>query len=59
MCPFCKKEGRTCAVKEQPNGKIACECGAHSWPNMAVYAETMRRMNLTLVGTPQIWTQGM
>ena len=59
MCPLCKKEGTTCAVKEQPNGKIMCGCGKHSWPNMAVYAETMRRANLTTVGNPAIWTQGM
>ena len=59
MCPFCKKEGIDCVVKEQPNGRITCGCGKHSWPSMAVYAESMRRANLTVVGNPHIWTQGM
>jgi hypothetical protein len=58
MCPFCKQEDqRDCRVKEQPNGRLACECGKHSWPNSAVYIESCRRANLTIVGRTHIWTQ--
>jgi hypothetical protein len=59
MCPFCKQENRDCPVKEQPNGRIVCECGLHSWPNSAVYTECVRRANLTVVGRTHIWTQAM
>ena len=59
MCPFCLLEHRSCVIKELPSGRLVCECGAHAWPNSAVYAETCRRQNLTVVGEPHIWTQGM
>jgi len=57
MCPFCKD--RACKVVEQPSGKLACECGRHSWPNSAVYAETCRRGSLTVVKTVHDWTQSL
>lgn len=56
MCPFCKNQ--SCKVTERPDGKLACECGKHSWPNAAVYAEALRRKNLTVVKTVHTWTQG-
>lgn len=59
MCPLCQRENRKCAIEELPNGRIVCACGLHSWPNSAVYAETCRRMNLTIEGQAHIWTQGM
>ena len=55
MCPFCKD--KVCKVIEQPSGRLACECGRHSWPNSAVYAESCRLANLTVVGMVQSWTQ--
>ena len=55
MCPFCKD--RPCRVIEQPNGRLMCECGRHSWPNSSVYAETLRRANLTVVHMVHDWTQ--
>lgn len=58
MCPFCRDLPKPCAVIEQPSGKLVCECGRHAWPNGAVYAETCRRANLTVVGTVHTWTQG-
>ena len=59
MCPFCKHDDRTCQVHEQPDGRLVCDCGRHSWPNSAVYIESCRRANLTVVGSTHIWTQGM
>ena len=55
MCPNCKD--KPCNVLEQPDGKLVCECGKHSWPNAAVYAEALRRKNLTVVKTVHEWTQ--
>ena len=55
MCPFCKDE--TCNVLERPDGKLVCACGKHSWPNAAVFAESLRRKNLTVVRTVHDWTQ--
>jgi hypothetical protein len=55
MCPFCKD--KPCKVVERPDGRLACECGRHSWPNAAVYAETLRRENLTIVNAVHNWTQ--
>jgi hypothetical protein len=59
MCPFCRHDDRTCQVHEQPSGRLVCDCGSHSWPNSGVYIESCRRANLTVVGNPHIWTQGM
>lgn len=56
MCPFCKD--KACKVEERPDGKLVCECGQHSWPNAAVYAEALRLKNLTVVKTVHTWTQG-
>lgn len=56
MCPFCKEPN--CKVTERPDGKLVCDCGKHSWPNAAVYAETLRKKNLTIVRTVHNWTQG-
>lgn len=59
-CPLCKKQDkRDCKVVEQPNGRLACECGKHQWPNSAVYAETLRRSNLTVVKAVHDWTQSL
>ena len=55
MCPNCTD--KPCKVNEQPNGKLVCVCGMHSWPNSAVYAEACRIANLTLVKTVHNWTQ--
>ncbi len=55
MCPFCKD--KSCKVAEQPDGKLACACGKHSWPNAAVYAESLRCNDLTVVKTVHNWTQ--
>ena len=56
MCPFCKEPN--CKVTERPDGKLVCDCGKHSWPNAAVYAETLRKKNLTIVKTVHNCTQG-
>jgi hypothetical protein len=56
MCPDCKD--KPCNVKEMPDGRLVCECGRHSWPSAAVYAEALRRRNLTVVKTVHTWTQG-
>lgn len=56
MCPFCKD--KPCKVVERPDGKLVCECGRHSWPNAGVYAEALRRQNLTVVKAVHTWTQG-
>ena len=55
MCPFCKD--KPCKVVEQPDGRLACECGNHSWPNAGVYAESLRTANLTVVKAVHNWTQ--
>ena len=55
MCPFCKD--KPCRVVERPDGRLVCECGKHSWPNAAVYAETLRLVNLTIVNAVHNWTQ--
>jgi hypothetical protein len=55
MCPLCKD--KPCKVVERPDGRLACECGKHSWPNAAVYAETLRTVNLTVVKAVHNWTQ--
>ena len=57
MCPFCKD--KPCQVVEQPNGKLACECGKHSWPSSAVYAEACRKASLTVGHTVHTWTQSL
>ena len=58
MCPFCHAhDGRPCTVSEQPNGRIRCSCGRHSWPNAAVFLETCRRLSLTITGQVHTWTQ--
>lgn len=58
MCPFCKpREGRECRVLERPDGRLACECGRHAWPNTAAYLETCRRASLTITGREHVWTQ--
>lgn len=55
MCPFCKD--KPCKVVERPDGHLACECGKHSWPNAAVYAESLRLADLTIVKNVHNWTQ--
>jgi hypothetical protein len=55
MCPFCNDS--SCMVSEQPNGRLACGCGKHAWPNAAVYAEALRCRNLTVVRAVHNWTQ--
>lgn len=57
MCPFCKDSQKPCQVVERPDGKLVCECGKHAWPNSAVYAEQLRRTNLTVVKAVHTWTQ--
>ncbi|MEO5988671.1 MAG: hypothetical protein ABIU54_07455 [Candidatus Eisenbacteria bacterium] len=57
MCPFCKDPQKPCRVIEQPDGKLMCECGKHSWPNAAVYAESLRTCSLTVVKAVHNWTQ--
>jgi hypothetical protein len=59
QCPDCHADGRTCAVRETPDGKLACECGRHQWPNAGVYAEWLRRRNLTQVKAVHNWTQSL
>jgi hypothetical protein len=54
MCPLCKD--RECKVVEQ-GGRPTCECGKHSWPNSAVYAEACRMASLTVGKTVHTWTQ--
>ncbi len=55
MCPFCKDQ--QCKIVEQPSGRIACECGRHSWPNSGAYDESCRKANLTVVKAVHNWTQ--
>lgn len=55
MCFLCRDE--SCKVSERPDGKLACACGKHSWPNAAVYAESLRTANLTIVKAVHNWTQ--
>jgi hypothetical protein len=58
MCPFCQEhDGKPCAVSERPNGRVACACGKHSWPNSAAYQESVRLQNLKIVGRVHTWTQ--
>lgn len=59
MCPFCKHPDRTCKVSEKPNGRIVCDCGAHSWPNTAAFLESCRRESLTVERTVHDWTQSL
>lgn len=59
MCPFCQRLNKECRVSERPDGRIVCECGLHAWPSSAVYQESCRRLNLTIVRQSHIWTQGM
>ena len=54
MCPNCKD--KPCKVIDQ-NGRLVCECGRHSWPNAAVYAEACRKASLTVGKTVHTWTQ--
>ena len=55
MCFMCKDV--SCRVSERPDGKLVCACGKHSWPNAAVYAECLRKANLTVVKAVHNWTQ--
>ena len=55
MCPL--RKDKPCRVAERPDGKLTCECGKHSWPNAAVYAESLRQANLTVVKAVHHWTQ--
>ena len=58
MCPFCKPlDGKPCRVTEKPNGRLACECGKHSWPNSGAFLESCRLSSLTVVRTVHDWTQ--
>lgn len=57
MCPNCKD--KDCKVIEQPSGRLVCECGKHSWPNAAVYAEACRKASLTVGKTVHTWTQSL
>ena len=57
MCPFCKD--KPCQVVEQPSGKLVCECGRHSWPSSAVYAEACRKASLTVGRMVHNWTQSL
>ena len=54
MCPNCKD--KPCKVIEQRD-RLVCECGKHSWPNAAVYAEECRKASLTVGKTVHTWTQ--
>ncbi len=55
MCPNCRD--KLCKVVEQPDGRLVCECGRHSWPNAAVYGEACRKASLTVGKTVHTWTQ--
>ena len=55
MCPNCKD--KPCKMVEQPDGRLACECGRHSWPNAAVNGEACRKASLTVGKTVHTWTQ--
>jgi hypothetical protein len=57
MCPFCPESPSPCKLVERPDGKLACECGKHAWPNSAVFAEQLRQRNLTVVRAVHTWTQ--
>jgi hypothetical protein len=57
MCPFCKD--KPCKVVEQPDGKVACECGKHTWPNAAAYGEACRKASLTVGKVVHNWTQSL
>ena len=57
MCPFCKDPQKPCKVIERPDGRLVCECGQHSWPDSAQFAESLRLANLTVVRAVHNWTQ--
>jgi hypothetical protein len=57
MCPFCTTPDKPCPVSERPDGRLACACGRHSWPNAAAFLESCRRQSLTQTGMPHIYTQ--
>ena len=60
MCPFCKPhDGNACTVSEKPNGRLACSCGEHSWPNSGAFLESCRRASLTMTRTVHDWTQSL
>ena len=59
MCPFCTDPQKPCRIVEKPDGKYACECGKHAWPNAATYAESVRLANLTSTRTVHNWTQAL
>ena len=60
MCPICKQhDGKPCLIEERKDGRLACACGQHSWPNAAALQETCRLTSLTVVGTVHTWTQGL
>ena len=58
MCPLCgQHDGKPCALREEPSGRIVCACGLHAWPNSGALEETCRRMSLTITGQVHDWTQ--
>jgi hypothetical protein len=57
MCPFCTNPDKPCLVTERPDGRLACACGRHSWPNVAAFVETCRTLSLTQNSAPLIYTQ--
>ena len=57
MCPNCKD--KPCKVVEQPDGRLVCERGRHSWPNAGAYGEACRKASLTISGTVHTWTQSL
>ena len=60
MCPLCKPhDGKPCTLAEQPDGRIVCSCGLHSWPNSGSLEETCRRQSLTITGQVHNWTQSL
>jgi hypothetical protein len=60
MCPFCKEhDGKPCTIQERPDGRLACSCGRHAWPNAAALQESYRRASLTISRHVHTWTQGM
>ena len=60
MCPLCQQQDHTsCPIRELPDGRVACACGRHSWPNTASFQETCRLLSLTIVRTVHAWTQSL
>lgn len=58
MCPYCKAQHHEeCAVREKPNGRLACACGRHTWPNAGAFLESCRKASLTITGQIHVWTQ--